>query len=123
MWNIIVKRGPAVAFWLLALAAQVSGYTNAAIALALVGIAAFFLIAPAYHYIREWRAQRIGHATLGTAQILLLVGIGGTWLFMTMALSAVGWLIWNGGGLGASTQAQEDPRPLRFLTQLEVNGD
>jgi hypothetical protein len=36
MYQIAVERGPGIALWLLALAAQMSGYTNAAIALALV---------------------------------------------------------------------------------------
>jgi len=50
MYKLAVERGPAIALWLLALAAQMSGYTNVAIALALVGLAVFFLVAPAYDH-------------------------------------------------------------------------
>jgi hypothetical protein len=94
MWIFAVERGPAIAFWLLALAAQISGFTNIAIALVLVGVAAFFLVAPTWHHIEAWR-KALG---MGTAQIILLVGILGTWLFMTVGLGAAAWMVWSGQG-------------------------
>src|SRR5947209_6872249 len=107
-WKLIVERGPGIAFWLLALAAQMSGYTSTAIALGLVGAAAFFLIAPACHHIRKWHLQRkaLGKTVLGTAQVLLLVGLVGTWFFMTISLGAAAWMVWNGQGFGVASDGR-----------------
>lgn len=73
MWKIAVERGPAIAFWLLALAAQMSGYTNAAIALALMGGAAFFLIAPVYHYGTKWHNERKSRSMAGFDSLYFIV--------------------------------------------------
>lgn len=41
MRKLLIERGPAVGVWLFSMAAQLSGYNNAAIALFLLGLAMF----------------------------------------------------------------------------------
>ncbi len=48
----------AAAFYLLALAAQMSGYTNSVIAIALAGIATLLLVVPLGHQCRTWHSAR-----------------------------------------------------------------
>jgi len=103
MWSFVIERGPAIAFWLLALAAQLSGYTSAAVALGLVGLALFFLVAPACHHLHKWYVDRRG--TMGGAHIVLLIGIAGTWLFLTIALGAAAWVVWHGQGFAIGSSA------------------
>jgi hypothetical protein len=121
MRRFLTNRGPAIAFWLLALAAQLSGYTNTAIAFALVGAAAFFLMAPVYHHIRAWLAQ----TTMGTAQLILLAGLIGTWLSMTAAIGAAGWMIWVGQGFAIGSSAigrDKDDGPMQWFRTLKLEG-
>jgi hypothetical protein len=89
MGKLLVERGPAAALWLIALAAQVSGFTSAAIAFALAGVALFILVAPAYHHSRKWHEARrkAGKPALGPSH-LILVGLIGTWEFLTIGVGA-----------------------------------
>lgn len=126
MWQFSIERGPAIAFWLLALAAQMSGYTSIAVALALTGAAVFFLIAPAYHALRKWQLSR--NATgrpMTTPQILLLFSILGTWLFVTLGSAATAWIIWSGQGftIGSSAiSAGSDEGPMQWFRNLRLEG-
>ncbi len=127
MWKFIIERGPAIALWLLALAAQVSGYTSTAIALTLVGAAAFFLIAPACHHARKWYLEQTaaGKMTLGIPQIVLLFGLAGAWVFMTMGLGAAAWIIWSGGGFvigSSSIGGNPDDGPMQWFRNLTMEG-
>lgn len=92
MRKLLIERGPAVGVWLFSMAAQLSGYNNAAIALFLLGLAMFFLVAPAGYHLQARRKEQ-GLPILSTIQTVTLVGIGGTWLFLTVTLASVGWSI------------------------------
>ena len=54
----------------------------------------------------------------------IAVGVAGTWLFMTIALGAVGWTIWRGGSVAAAlgTPQSLDEGPLRFFYNLTLDG-
>lgn len=55
MGRRLVKYGPSAAFYIFALAAQVSGYTNTVVALLLAAIATLLLLFPGWHHGRNWR--------------------------------------------------------------------
>jgi hypothetical protein len=115
----------AAAFYILALAAQLSGFTSSAIAWALAVVATLFLGWSIYHFVLEWhRSERqVGRRGVEPWHFLA-VGLVGTWLFMTIALGAVGWMIWRGGGLGSAlgaAQVQEEG-PLRWFYNLTLDG-
>jgi hypothetical protein len=69
-----------------------SGYTNAAIALALVGGAVFFLVAPAYHHGRKWHEKRLqsGKRSLEPWH-LIASGLAGIIVFAVVAAAGVIW--------------------------------
>lgn len=124
MYKLFIERGPAVALWLVGMAAQFSGYSSVALALFLVGLAMFFLVAPVVHYVQTRRRQQ-GLPTLSAIQTAILVGIGGTWLFLTVTFAAVGWSIWHSEGLSrgaAVTQKQEEGPLVWFYAPLEMEG-
>jgi hypothetical protein len=60
---------------------------------------------------------------MGIAHVLILIGLFGAWLFMTIALGAVAWLAIAGapGFLGAPQPVQEDG-PLVWFSNLELEG-
>lgn len=126
MSKFAIERGPAIAFWLLALAAQMSGFTNVALALAITGVAIFFLIAPAYHHFRVWRIRRRETGRPMTIpQLVLLAGIFGTWLFVTVGLAAGAWLILTGQGLAVGSSAiggAQDDGPMQWFRNLQMEG-
>jgi hypothetical protein len=53
-----LRFAPTAAFWIFALAAQVSGYSNAPLAIGLAGVGGLLLIWPAAHYLRQRWKQR-----------------------------------------------------------------
>ena len=126
MLGFIVERGPAIAVWLFALAAQVSGYNNTAIALLLIGAAAFFLVAPACHHIRAWQRERKAQGrAMGAAQVAILIGIFGTWLFFTATAGAAAWMIWTGQGFrigSSSISGNPDDGPMQWFRNLVLEG-
>jgi hypothetical protein len=129
MWTFFTERGPAIAVWLVALAAQISGFTSVAIALGLIGLAAFFLIAPTSHHVRAWHRRRViaagGQKVLSLPQIFLLIGLVGTWLFVTVGLSAAAWMIWTGQGSAVgspSTGGNTDEGPMQWFRNLTLEG-
>jgi|GEM_PF-6397242 len=115
---------PAGFLYLLALAAQVSGYSSPSIAILLAVAGTAWLIG---HWAHKWHLRRRKAGKTGVeAWHLLAVGIVGAWLFMTMALAAAGWAIWNGQGFNSTfdvTQKRDDG-PLtwdRGLTLATIN--
>lgn len=126
MWQFLTQRGPGIAFWLFALAAQMSGYTSIAAALALTGVAVFFLIAPSYHAFHKWKLNReAAGRPMTTSQMLLLLSILGTWLFLTLGFTVAAWIIWSGKGvvIGSSTvRAGPDEGPMLWFKNLRMEG-
>lgn len=59
---------PAAAFWLLALAAQVSGYTNPILAISLAAVGVLLLAWPGFFFLRSWRNVHGQSATLTDEQ-------------------------------------------------------
>jgi hypothetical protein len=90
MWQFLTERGPGIAIWCIAMAAQMSGYTNTAIALGLIGLAVFVLVAPAIHHAHAWHKRRkeAGLRSVDHAH-LLFIGLGGIILFAGIALAGV----------------------------------
>ncbi|MEX2167115.1 MAG: hypothetical protein WD852_08870 [Methyloceanibacter sp.] len=57
---------------------------------------------------------------MGTMQIILIIGLIGTWLFLTAALAAGTWAIWKAGGIAQAIGAQtvnDDEGPLSWWTE------
>lgn len=105
-----------------------SGWTNTAIALALAGVAIFLFVAPVCHRVQQWQIKRaaIGRP-VSTPQIVLLVGIVGTWLFMSVTLGSAAWMVWNqqGFAIGVSpigVGAKQDDGPLEWFRNLSLEG-
>jgi len=92
MWQFIVEKGIGIAGGVVAMAAQLGGYTNVAIALALLGIAAFFFVAPICHHAHAWhkRRQESGLRSVDPSY-LLIVGLSGIIVFAAIALAGVFW--------------------------------
>jgi hypothetical protein len=68
--------------------------------------------------IAEWRRR------VGIAPLLLLIGVAGTWLFITIACAAAGWVIWTypSGTQTAGVKANENEGPLIWFRNLEMEG-
>jgi len=64
--------------------------------------------------VQRWHRYRTSAGLNGEqASHFLLAGIAGTWLFMTVALGAAGWMVWNRqgfaiGGSGIGVGASQD---------------
>jgi hypothetical protein len=92
MWDTLVKRGVAAAFYLYALAAQVSGGTSTllAVVLAIAGTIAIFF--PTHHHAKAWYMSRPNRARpqveLPASIIIALVA---AWLVFTGAVGIVLW--------------------------------
>jgi hypothetical protein len=120
----LIKGGPSACLWLLALAAQFSGYTNTALALFLSGLALLAAVVAAPYYFAMWGKEQ-GLPALTTIQVIVLIGIGGAWLFITLTLAAIGWSIWRGEGLTGGTVVthKQEEGPLGwFYAPLEMEG-
>jgi hypothetical protein len=61
----LVEFGPSAAFYIFALAAQMSGIVNPSIALALAAIATLLLFVPACHHSYAWHKTRKGNGAMG----------------------------------------------------------
>ena len=75
-----------------------------------------------------WNDQREKH---GKARIkllpshLLLIGLAGTWLFMTVAVGAAAWIIWAGQDLTIGSSripGNPDDGPMRWFRNLVMEG-
>jgi hypothetical protein len=92
VYDFLVRRGAAIAFYLYATAAQVSGYANTlfAILLGIAGTMALFF--PTSHHTKAWYRSRIGGAqTRVELPFPIVLGLVGAWLAFTIALGAVLW--------------------------------
>jgi hypothetical protein len=107
---------------------QVSGISNTATTIVCWVLAATILVAACIHRVREWHYSQLSAGALGVqVSHFLLAGIVGTWLFMTVALGAVGWLVWNRQGftIGASgigVGALQDEGPILWYRNLVLEG-
>lgn len=63
-----------------------------------------------------------GLKRLTGTQWLLLSGIGGTWLFLTVTLATLAWLILNNSTSGIGMIAQKDDGPLTWYYNLTLEG-
>jgi hypothetical protein len=59
---------------------------------------------------------------LTSIQWLLLSGIGGTWVFLTVTLATVAWLILNNSTSGMGTISQKNDGPLTWYYNLTLEG-
>lgn len=66
--------------------------------------------------IRSW-ARRVG-----ATQVILLVGVAGTWLFMTTGLGAVAWMLIAGSGAPLVGLSSKDDGPLVWFVNLTMEG-
>lgn len=93
----------AAGFYILALAAQVSGVTSGWIALGLATIATMILVVPCCHHINRWHIARV---TAGKRTVepwhLQITGLAGVLLFAGIALAGV---IWQGNRSAAKGSA------------------
>lgn len=97
MWTFLTERGAAIAIWLIAMAAQMSGFTNTAIALTLLGAALFFFVAPIAHHAHAWhRRRREAGLTSVEPMHVMAVGLAGLFFFSAIALAGVTWQLARG---------------------------
>ena len=89
--EVVYRAWSRIVFWLLTMPAQMSGFTNTAIALALVG-AQFFLGPPICHRAERWHLarQQSGKQSLEPSH-LIIAGLIGTVIFGGVALGGVVW--------------------------------
>lgn len=64
---------------------------------------------------------------LGAARTMFLIGIIGTWVFMTVTVGAAAWMIRSGqpfaiGTTGIGVGATEDPGPLQWVYNFSLEG-
>jgi hypothetical protein len=96
MWEFIVRRGAGIGSGFLAMGAQVSGFTNAAIALACVAVAAFFFVAPVWHHAHIWHKNRLAVGKRSVDSTYLIIGgLSGVVLFGLIALGGYIWQLRN----------------------------
>jgi hypothetical protein len=82
----------AAVFYLLALAAQMSGYTNGWVALALACIATCIAAVPSWHHLQQWHLQRLAARKRSVEPWhLILTGFFGTVIFLAIAVGGVLW--------------------------------
>lgn len=118
MWEFIVQKGVGIAWGILAMAAQLAGYTNVAIALALVAVAAFFFVAPIWHHGHAWHRNRLDRGLRSVeASHLMMVALSGIIVFSAVALGALIWRTPIGIGapptkVAAITPASPPPPPI-----------
>lgn len=107
MWTFIIERGLGIAGGALALAAQMSGYTNTAIALGLIGVALFFGLAPICHHCRQLHLSRkdAGSRTVEPWH-LQVIGLAGVIAFAAIALGGV---LWQASRTGPAAAAVSRP--------------
>jgi hypothetical protein len=87
----------AAVFYLLALAAQISGYTNVWVAVGLAGFATLFAFVPCWHQASRWHRQRLsrGKRSLEPSH-LIWAGAVGAIISIAMMLGGVVWQEYSG---------------------------
>ena len=119
------KLFASAAFYILALAAQVSGLTNTWVAGFLAIVATLLLIPPFRHYMRKWRdRQRAMGARIVEPEHLLLVGLASSWLSLTVVIAAAGWMVFTGrvAGIAGIVQRTTDEGPLQWQAFPSMEG-
>jgi hypothetical protein len=66
--------------------------------------------------IAEWRRR------VGFAQVLLLIGIVGAWLFLTVVCGSAAWMVWSGETSSKSGNVVQNEGPLAWANTLTVDG-
>jgi len=108
-----------LANFLINAAATVTGFTNMTVA-AVLAIVAVALWAFNWH----WRQLKDGKPGVQSSHVLL-VGLAGIWIAMTLAIGAAAWIIWHGQGFASSSlisAPEGDLRPLKWYHNLEMLG-
>jgi hypothetical protein len=94
-------------------------YHDAGVALIIIGTIVLVASIVVWLY-SNWQAILDWARRVGTAQIALLIGVAGTWVFMTLALGSLVWMVWAGKPvLGA---APKDEGPLIWFVNLTMEG-
>ena len=103
---------PSAAFYVLALAAQVSGYTSPTVALILAVIATLMLLIPGCHHSRQWHRARVSEGKRGVD----------SWYFIALAFAVAAVAIGAGGyGVGLRSAAKAQPDPPSIVVQAPGN--
>ncbi|MCQ4189359.1 hypothetical protein [Methylocystis suflitae] len=115
------------ASYLLALAAQMSGYIDQGIAVFLAVLGTIMLIVSAAGYARRFNSRRLSEGKFGLhAWHFFVVGSFGTALMLLITMGAAGLIIWNGQGIGGavdnSKKATQDEGPLQFFYNTTLEG-
>jgi hypothetical protein len=109
----IVELLPASAFYLFALAAQVSGYTSSVVALILAGAATVMLLVPVCHHAKGWHDGRKERGMYGLDS-LWIIGLCAAIAFIAMSAG------FYGLGLRAATKPHSDvPKPVNSAFYLK----
>lgn len=89
--------------------------------LIVIGVTTLIVTLWAWTYY-HWSDIKLWARRVGAAQITLLVGVLGTWLFMTTALGAVAWMLVTGQSVSGITRSSNDDGPLAWTTSMEMLG-
>jgi hypothetical protein len=117
----IIERGSRWAGAILAMAAQISGYTNTAIAIVLLWIAAVFVVIPAWHHARVWYRQRKEMGRSVRIAPLIVGGIGGIFIFGLFDLGQVAWQFYHPSeDLGLREQLDKANQEITRLRAIQV---
>jgi hypothetical protein len=79
-------------------------------------------------WIASWHRRQRREGKPGVqAQHFLLIGIAGTWLFLTVSLGTAAWMIWNNQGFtigtsGVGVGAKKDEGPLEWVYSFSLEG-
>jgi predicted MFS family arabinose efflux permease len=86
----LLEFGPVAFFYLLALAASVSGYTSATVALLLAGVGTLWLCGSLVYKGKKWHNRRIIAGKHGLEPShLIVIGLVGGWLFLTITVVGI----------------------------------
>lgn len=66
-------------------------------------------------------AEKVGR--MNGVQFILIVGVLGTWLFMTIGLGAAVWLTWKHQGFAPSDQSAAPEGPIQWNGPFSIEGD
>lgn len=120
--------GTLCGFAVMAIGTGLLVFFQVATGLAFIGVGLLVLVGTlVYAVLSHWETIRARAKRLGTPQIFLLVGIVGTWLFVSVAFGSAAWMIWNQRGftVGASpigVGAKEEEGPLVWFSNLTMEG-
>lgn len=107
---------------------QLSGYNSSTLTTICWSIAAAILIVAGVNNLRKWHISQRSKGGRGVqAGHFLLIGIAGTWLFLSLTLTAAAWVVWKGEGLASlpikpEQTAALDAGPLQWVHNLWMTG-